>query len=902
MSFDPRLIEPIVRSAIAKEPERRFVAVKSDALPDDPQGFEVDGQAWEAHPVRSTLQARRVMAYAGEEGRRVLVTTILEDELGPEVVARLAQRQVHRVEPWALVRDAFGADRLDQRLTAERWMASALLQYRPAGGYPRARLGYVGLDTAWAALSRAIGFPEGEPELEDWFVACAEEDFQTRWTTFSEGLRFGLTQRLQQKHGERGELLAAMLERGQASSIVPLALLGDALEKADEGEARMRAKLKLEMSMGTPLSPAMFAGLARDWVVQRLKAGQGASLDSVFEEVNRTAQACEAQSLLGGSGVLPEGAHRRLEALTLAVEQALAQPEAGSVRDVVEDKAQGVLEHALVGAYSRFLLVRGQVEAAVRLVRWLGSKADAAPSVAAAATHYRDEGAWVDRLRRRLQRGGDSSKWTGALRSLGAAVRARREHETRAFAESLQRFTAGKEGDGGALLLEEVYRRVVAPLAEHLKVLVVVLDGMSQAVFQELSESVRGRTSLRRMVEGTARSWEPVLAPLPTVTEVGRASLLCGELTNGSSNVEQSGQRALAQEYGWSRSVNGPTLFHKGALHESGGGLASEVLSAIEGEARVVSVVVNAIDDQLPKGDQLDVQWGLETLKELEALIAAAEVDRRAVVLTADHGHVVETWEGQADAAHSEEKGERWRSLGRATEERELEFRGPRVLLPKAGGPVVLPWSEGLRYCSRHAGYHGGASPQEVVVPLGVFVPANAVDGLRSEGWDDELVSQPWWWSEAAPVEPSSPAVDPPPTPARRPKSEHAGQVAMFDEVVATPQEAHIAEPEGPAWLPKLMGGDIYKAQLRSARASSRKHEQLKQLLVALDQLGGKATFDGVRQRLGLPTPLFRPVVALATTVLNIDGYAVIEVREEERTIALDEELLHQQFRLGEKR
>ncbi len=908
MSFDPRLIEPIVRSAVAKEPGRRFVAVRSDVLPAAPTELQVDGEAWEAHPVRSTLQARRVLARAGDEGRRVLVTTILDDELGPEVMARLAQNQVHRVEPWALVRDAFGAERIDQRVTAEGWMASALLLFRPAGGYPRARLGLVDLDTAWAALSRAIGFAGGEPTLDEWVVACVEEDLQARWGTFGESLRGGLARRLEQRHGERGALLAELLGRGQGGAIVPLALVAETIDAAGEGEGPLRAKLKLELAIGSKTSPALFAGEARSWIAQRIEAGQATSLEPVFDEVRRIAGECEATALLGGSAVLPEGAEARLEVLAVAVERALGGLAGGGAHndgafDGVESAAEAVLEHALVGVYPRLVQAREQAEATRRLVRWLRSEELPVRSVAEAATGYRDDGAWVDRLRGRLQRGGDATQWTAALRALGAAVRERRERGSRAFAESLWRATAGQEGDGGALPLEEVYARVVAPLAQEIRVLVVVLDGMSQAVFQEVAESIGARTSLRRMVQGSAQSWEVVLAPLPTVTEVARTSLLCGELTSGSASTEQSGQRALAQQFGWTRRSDASILFHKGALREGGGGLASEVLAAIESPARVVSVVVNAIDDLLPKGDQLDVRWGLETLKELEALIVAAEVEPRAVVLTADHGHVVETWEGEADAAHTQEKGERWRAPGRAPEGRELEFRGPRVLLPEPGGPVVLPWSEGLRYSSRHAGYHGGASPQEVVVPLGVFVPANALDGLRKKGWDEELVAVPWWWTDVTPAEPVSPAVEPVPEPARRPKAEPVGQATMFEEPAPAPAQTSAGTAgEGPAWLPALVGSAFYKAQLKAANVNPRKRRQLEELLVALDQLGGRATYDGLRQRLGLATPLFRPVVAFATAVLNVDGYSVIEVREEERTIALDEELLRQQFRLEGER
>lgn len=35
---------------------------------------------------------------------------------------------------------------------------------------------------------------------------------------------------------------------------------------------------------------------------------------------------------------------------------------------------------------------------------------------------------------------------------------------------------------------------------------------------------------------------------------------------------------------------------------------------------------------------------------------------------------------------------------------------------------VVMPWSEKVRYSGKRDGYHGGASPAEVVVPIAVLV------------------------------------------------------------------------------------------------------------------------------------------------------------------------------------
>ena len=80
------------------------------------------------------------------------------------------------------------------------------------------------------------------------------------------------------------------------------------------------------------------------------------------------------------------------------------------------------------------------------------------------------------------------------------------------------------------------------------------------------------------------------------------------------------------------------------------------------------------------------------------------------MILTSDHGHVLDQPDGIRPAA-AEAARYREGSLGPG----EVPVSGPRVLA--GGGTVVLPWDERIRYTARKAGYHGGASLAEIVVP-----------------------------------------------------------------------------------------------------------------------------------------------------------------------------------------
>ena len=136
-------------------------------------------------------------------------------------------------------------------------------------------------------------------------------------------------------------------------------------------------------------------------------------------------------------------------------------------------------------------------------------------------------------------------------------------------------------------------------------------------------------------------------------------------------------------------------------------------------QQRVVGVVVNAVDDHLAKSEQLRLSWTVDQFQHLDALLYEAQVAQRAVVVTSDHGHVLEA--GSRRLAGSAE--ERWRPYDDQLAAEELVFEGPRVQQVTGVERIIVPWSEAVRYSQKKQGYHGGATPQEVLVPLAVLVP-----------------------------------------------------------------------------------------------------------------------------------------------------------------------------------
>ena len=301
----------------------------------------------------------------------------------------------------------------------------------------------------------------------------------------------------------------------------------------------------------------------------------------------------------------------------------------------------------------------------------------------------------------------------------------------------------------GVRHLEDLLPTVVLPLALSAPVLLLVLDGMSAGVGTEVITSVLSRTG-----DGWAEALLPgqnrraaALAVLPTLTEVSRASLLCGELRTGGQDVEQRGYEALTRAC----RLPGAALFHKKPLDSSrlGFAVADDVAAAIADVTGrpLVTCVLNTIDDALDRSDPGGTDWGTDAVKHLAPLLDRARHAGRIVVLTADHGHIVERRQGTQRAYAGISSG-RSRAATEPAGDGEVLVTGPRVL--RHDGRAVLAVDEHLRYGPLKAGYHGGAAPAEAVVPVAVLVP-----GVVPEDVSLHLAppQEPAWWIDpVAPV------------------------------------------------------------------------------------------------------------------------------------------------------
>ena len=521
-----------------------------------------------------------------------------------------------------------------------------------------------------------------------------------------------------------------------------------------------------------------------------------------------------------------------------------------------------------------------------RLMRWLQHEKennDQAGSFSSAATAYVRDGGFVDWARNSLYGGDGCSELSKAFSRILSRVEKIRETQNEQFAKLLVEWTAGGSSGDNTLKIEDLLANVVSPTAKHDRILFIVMDGMSHAVFAELKESLVGNTAWVEIAPEGMDFQKPVVALFPTVTDVCRRSLLCGKPSSDSGDNEIKGF-ARNEKLRESSSAMDPLLFLKADLLDTDGAeLAEDIKKELYSKRRIVGTVVNVVDDFLFKSDQLAVSWQVAKIPVLEKLIYAAREEDRTVIITSDHGHVLD----RKSKYYKYEVGERWRPDDGALHDGEIGIRGSRVLKPD-NGRMVAPWSEKIRYGLKKNGYHGGLTPQEVLVPLLVMK-------WRPEGkqWKQIPSHRPNWWN--CEIEAMLPHTGPTykTTPLVSESSSGIEDMPLFAEAAKTQRSSKNTI------INRLMGSPVLVNQKKMCGRAVPPDEKIQLFLEVLDQHGGTMLQPALAQAMNQPLFRFRGIISIMQRILNVDGYPVLSFDTSSNTIRINYELMRTQFVVG---
>jgi len=721
-----------LRGLVAANPpdeRRRVLAVRAEPVWAGPESFGAGTATVRVTTSRSPLAVRQAMAASAGRPDEVLVvlTSCSGAELGLDVRYRLVRGDVLSLDPFASLRALFGARVLDPQLVEQRWLVDDLLDLAPEGGWPGPLGGVLDADHAWRVWEQARLGLEATPEGIAGLLALGDRPaLAGTLDRLSAPARAALAARWRAGRPEPAGLMVDLLAAGRGPDLVALGLVAGVLWAATDdpalASAQTVARARLEALLGRHRLDHRAASAWSCAAVEELDDRRLSPLDQrdVAEQLLRDADATELAVL---SEVLPGGFAARLARLGRAV-PAVDIPAAEAACDALEaHRLAARRSHQVSAARAALRLTRRGHP--VVLAGPVGSAAPAA-SLAEAVEEYLADGSWVQTAVRHLDDGSQDPGVAAAYAALDATVAADAAVRQRRFAELLADWSRGDPPPDPRLVpVEALLATVAAPVATAAPLLVMVCDGMGLAVAHDLLDDLSHEGWAQIAPEG-APGWPAGIATLPTVTEASRTSLLRGRLVVGGQAQERDGFASHPELRAVSSPDRPPVLFHKAGLVGSAGtALAAEAQAAIaEPTQRVVGVVVNSVDDHLARGDQVRVDWKLAALRPLGWLLDAAADAGRLVLLTADHGHVLDAGRSRyrpppGDGSNRAVGGERWRVAPPAAGDDEVELSGPRVLL--GGGRVILPTDDRLRYGGTKHGYHGGATPEEVVVPVAVL-------------------------------------------------------------------------------------------------------------------------------------------------------------------------------------
>lgn len=705
-----------------------------------PETVRVDPLVARVCTAHSTLAVRDAMT-AHPDGLLVVLTDVPNAELGADLLSRAVRQQVLGVDLWDSVRLAFGLKSdaiLDGGLVREgEVVARALVDRVAVGGWAPPPAGVLTRDHAYRQLvKQAIHLDPSRIDaagLMDW---SRDHRGVLALHDLDEALRKRISHWLIEKGGAESRPVVDLAQRGDGTDAVPLGLVVGLLWR---GSGDARAQGRMEERLGRTLSVndvEAWSELATGWVERRL-ASDPPEARAVLDRVEELLAGMHAIAAAERSTLLPRGLTARSRTLAAALAAWVAAPSPRAVT-AFESAWTSVLTHRLAGIRtgdsSRQEKDVDCLEMAVRLVRWLGGDVSPPEHALGALTWQIGVGGWVDRARQTVANGASDPFVAEHLGSVSAAASQSRAAIDRVAADHVSTAVRADQHFGSLIPVEEALTWLRHVSDAGRPTMLLVLDGMSAAVAAELGESV---TALGWVEHGHERVGHRggLLAAFPTVTRVSRASLLSGRLVEGDQTQEKRG---------FVETLGSAVLFHERELEAArGSDVAREVRDAIQDSSiEVVGAVLNAVDDSLSGGDPARTRWTVDAVRHLRPLLEQAAAAGRVVVLTSDHGHVVDQpVEGELRTATG--GGSRWRPAPGADEpgirDDEVRLTGRRVLM--GDGDVVAAVSETLRYRPRHEGYHGGAALAEMSIPWMVMarrgsdVPGHVVIGDQAPTW-----------------------------------------------------------------------------------------------------------------------------------------------------------------------
>lgn len=871
----------------------RVMALQHSGAWSGPSRVEVAGEDYDVIPCISDLQIREALGTLESENRAgILLCNFDSAILGDDVLARLTKRRIHHPQMEEMIRELFSARLIDARVLACKPLVDALIRGAPTGAYLPPPGGILDLTSAWRALLKSMLKKEvaelGVPELLRWTTQPAT---RAALVAMDGTLRDEFARWLSHSGGDAPRFLFRALETELGTDLIAVGLLfGLLLSAESQGFAEAKAaEARLEHYFGNEV---LSIGTRQAWyqaaegLLKTLAETEVFQAKEILQNLDRLIERVRLQEHAKLSDYSTMGLDQRLTEVGDAILRATRSRNEADL-PAIKTALDRASQHFLAPSEAQRLR---RLQMAMRLTVWSQSapKPPSDHTFSQLVSDYYAEGGFVEWARNLIAESDPNPRVKESLQATLESIDPWWSVFHGCFAERLKQWSAQESDLHDVLRIEHVLHEVVGQVAKQHPVLLIVLDGMSMAAFRELLADLLHRNWAEVLPPGGSGP-RAVLATIPSVTEFSRRALLSGRLplpTEGTEKSDFARNQRLFEQVGGSVK---PQLFLKGDLMENGRlGLSTAVSEAITNpRCRLVGVVINAIDDTLGAADQTSYTWTLDQITPLSELLRLASESNRLVILTSDHGHVLDGGSRKVDQP-DEDASDRYRLPSGTMQEGEMEFKGPRIRAATRSESVVALAEPRLRYQGKRRGYHGGVCPAEMVVPCVVLRSARTE---LPEEWTDLPPYEPQWWSSRTMV--AVPAMTPT---ARAPVQSRRSRPGedQGDLFHAAP----VPQAETSDWISKLLSCELYQEQARQAVRGAPPVEQLKRFLALLEQRNGRVLRGHLAQHLEMPLLRVDGLIQNYRRLLNVDGYDVLSYEQASETISLNLQLLKSQFEL----
>ncbi len=886
--------------------------------------------AFRVVPVSCELQLRRALAGAELAGSTVALLVDYEDRLPLDLQGRLAGGHLQFISRERRLANLFGVQRVAPTLV-EGALSEALLHAGWTYALSRSAT-TIDLLTAWRAfLAKTVGLAIDDALTEEGVVEffasrppAAADPLLAKLLECVEGLNAAIEAFLTSTVGPVARLSWRNWRSGKATDIAAMSFVLDALSSSfDEGAVKVFVSLRLRdlgvafegkgngasvlVNRWARMAPALYLRLG-DQVPEILRRADRILEESSLSEVVRHSRFLTA----GFNGLKGELQSLMVAALQRNKRDGVPVVNRSDIATVHEVYKKIETHHLYRDAGNKSLVDRTLM--GLRLLAYLSVRPDWSALLRDSgpveplfrlAEGFAREGGFVDLARSRV-RGGDDAL-DAAIGQVVNVVDAHRDDMDRRFVKALALWNDDRRA-GRVLPIEDALSEIAVSFlkdGDRRRLLILLMDGMSWASAAELilDVSAVGYSPLRwQPSKAQPGSVLPMIAALPTMTEVSRAALFAGKLVQpGEALSTLRDPERLRDHKGFVKAFGeGPTLLLRTDAESQTGHLTEAARKLVASSDRVVGVVVNAVDDQLTSKPGYHVEANRRTIKALEPLLSLARETGRAVLLIGDHGHVTSSRPHTTVEAKGSENP-RYREMDEAAllsstaSDREIIVGGTNAYVSRKSRKLAMLFQETDRYASqRHIGEHGGASLAEVVTPALMLATPDLRQEIGEDGEALDVVAYPIpaWWHLDVPVEKAVVTETPkmPSKPTGKPKPPEA-QLKLLPDPPPTPPVASPKPPASP-WRARLL-------EVFIGLDKPRKHDLEKRVIPAVELLvehGGHLAEDVFAGHLGEASRNVGGRVALIAELLNEDGYQVIAHDVLGKQVRLDLDLLKDLF------